>query len=221
MQSLIGSIYDAASEPKLWTAVVQRIVRDSNARSGIFYDHDDTTKRSRVFGAEGFDPHYLDAYERYYGALDPWHKSGLSWPVGSVAQTAALIPDRELKRTEFYNDHLRPQRVFYALGAPIERSRGNMAVFGVQGSYENGNFDQEIVGLITALVPHFRRAYGIQRALGDIRREGTELEAALHMLARPVLIVDGEARLWFANAAGAQLLGRGDILCVWLMVVFG
>jgi DNA-binding CsgD family transcriptional regulator len=212
MQALIGSIYDAASEPRLWTDVVQRIVRRTNARSGIFYEHDDTTKQSRVFGAEGFDPHYLQAYERYYGALDPWHKSGLSWPVGSVAQTAALLPDRELKRSEFYNDHLRPQRVFYALGAPIERSRGSMAVFGVQGGYENGNFTQEIVALVIALVPHFRRAYGIQRALGDIRREGTELESALHALVQPVLIVDRDARLWFANSAGAQLLGRADLL---------
>ena len=212
MQDLIGGIYDAAADPALWNDVMARLVRETGARSGIFYDHHSATKRSRVLGVEGFDPHFLDLYERHYGALDPWHKSGLSWPVGSVAQTASLMPDRELRRTEFYQDHLRPQQVFYAMGGPVDRSRVHMAVFGIQGSYENGFFSAEIQAMVTALAPHFRRAYRMQETLDTVRGEGRSFEATLHLLAQPALVVDRDARLCFANAAAEALLRTGDVL---------
>jgi DNA-binding CsgD family transcriptional regulator len=214
MRNLVGSIYDAAADPALWNDVVARLVRETGARSGIFYDHHSPTKRSRILGGDGFDPYYLESYERYYGALDPWHKSGLSWPVGTVSQTAAMIPDRELKRTEFYQDHLRPQKLFYAMGAPVERTREHMAVFGIQGSYENGSFSPEIQALVTGLAPHFRRAYRMQETLDAVRRDGVEFEEVLHLLPQPVLVVDQEARLFFANAAGEQLLRHRNFLRV-------
>ena len=211
-QDLIGSIYDAAAEPALWHDVMVRLVRKTGARSGIFYDHHNATQQSRILGVEGFDPHFLDRYERYYGALDPWHKSGLTWPICSVAQTAALMPDRDLKRTEFFQDHLRPQKVFYAMGGPIERTRGHMAVFGIQGSYENGSFSPETQALVTALAPHFRRAYRMQETLERVRGEAVEFETALHLLPQPVLVVDRDARLIFANAAGEQQLREATVL---------
>jgi DNA-binding CsgD family transcriptional regulator/PAS domain-containing protein len=211
-RDFIGSIYDAGAEPALWNGVMERLVRKTGARSGIFYDHHNATRRSRILGVEGFDPHFLSLYERYYGALDPWHKSGLTWPVCSVAQTAALMPDRELKRTEFYQDHLRPQKLFYALGGPVERTSGHMAVFGIQGSFENGSFSAETQALVTALAPHFRRAYRMQETLESVRRECTELEAALHLLPQPVLVVDRDARLLFANVGAARLLREGTVL---------
>jgi len=211
-QDVIGRIYDAAAEPALWNEVVTRLVRKTGARSGIFYDHNNQTKQSRILGGEGFDPYYLQRYEEYYGALDPWHKSGLVWPVGSVQQTPSLLSDQELRRTEFYQDHLRPQKVFYAMGGPVERNDRHMAVFGIQGSYENGSFSAEAQAFVTALAPHFRRAYRMQETLGAIRREGMELEAVLHLLPQPVLVVDRDARLVFANAAGAQLLRDRNVL---------
>lgn len=209
---LIGRIYDAGAEPALWQDVMLRLVRKTGARSGIFYDHHNATGQSRILGMEGFEPDALDRYERYYGALDPWHKAGLSWPVGSVAQTPSLISDSELRRTEFYQDHLRPQKLFYAMGGPVERSRSHMAVFGIQGGYENGFFSPEIQALVTSLAPHFRHAYRMQEALDTVRREGMAFEAALHLLQQPVLVVDGEARLFFANAAAETLLREATLL---------
>jgi len=87
-----------------------------------------------------------------------------------------------------------------------------MAIFGIQCSYENGPFTPENQAIVTALMPHFRRAYGMQQALANVARETTELETAMHALEQPVLIVDSDGTLWFANAAGADLLSRGDVL---------
>src|SRR4051812_16940947 len=98
------------------------------------------------------------------------------------------------------------------MGGPVARGRGRLAIFGIQCGHANGPFTAETQAVVTALMPHFRRAYGMQEALADACREATEFEAALHLLAQPVLIVDCDARLRFANAAGTLLLGRGDLL---------
>jgi DNA-binding CsgD family transcriptional regulator/PAS domain-containing protein len=212
MQALIGTIYDAATEPALWNGAIAELVRKTGARSGIFYDHHDATRQSRVLGAEGFDPYYVNRYEQYYGALDPWHRCGRTRMVGSIDQTAGMLSAAELRRTEFYQDHLRPQGVFYAMGGPVERASGRMAIFGIQCGYENGPFAPEAQAIVTALMPHFRRAYGMQQTLAGIFRQVAEFEAALHVLGQPVLVVDCDAFLWFANAAGEELLRRGDVL---------
>ncbi len=211
---LIGTIYDAAAEPALWHEVIARLVRKTGARSGIFYDHNKVTRQASILGAEGFDPHYLRAYEQYYAALDPWHRHGETRPVGEIRQTASMLSDAELRRTEFYQDHLRPQGLFYAMGGPVERSRTRMAVFGIQGSYENGVFAPGAEALARNLVPHLRRAYRMQEALDAVRHEGMVFEAALHLLPQPVLVVESDARLLYANTAGAQLLRDRDVLKV-------
>jgi len=212
VQSLIGRIYDAASEPVLWHEVIASLVRKTGARNGIFYDHNSATRQATILGAEGFDPHFLRRYEQYYATLDPWHKRGVTRPVGEVAQTASMLSDADLRRTEFYQDHLRPQGLFYAMGGPVERSRTRMAVFGVQGGYENGVFGPSTESLVRTLMPHFRRAYRMQETLGAVRREGMEFETVLHALPQPVLIVDRDATLFFANEAGAQLLRERQVL---------
>jgi DNA-binding CsgD family transcriptional regulator len=123
-----------------------------------------------------------------------------------------MLSDAELKRTEFYQDHLRPQGVFYAMGGPVMRSGSRMAVFGIQSTYQTGVFTAETESLIRRLMPHFRRAYRMQGALDAVRREGMEFEAALHLLPQPVLVVDRDGQLLFANAAGEQLLRAGTLL---------
>lgn len=212
LQELIGTVYDAAEQPALWNDVMARLVRETGASNGIFYDHNTVTRQASILGAEGFDPHYLRRYEQYYAALDPWHRRGQTRPVGEIKQTAALLSDAELRRTEFYQDHLRPQGLFYAMGAPVERSRTRMAVFGIQGSYENGVFTSQAEALVCNLVPHLRRAYRMQETLEAVRHEGMALEATLHLLPQPVLVVDCDARLFFANGAGEQILRDRDVL---------
>ncbi|HVY98214.1 MAG TPA: PAS domain-containing protein [Dongiaceae bacterium] len=212
LRGLIGTIYDAASDAALWHDVIAKLVRETGARAGVFYDHHDATKRSRVLGADGFDPYYMSQYEHYYGALDPWHRCGRVRPVGSIDQTARMLPDAELRRTEFYQDHLRPQGLFYALGGPVERAPGHMAIFGIQCGQANGPFARKAEAVVTALMPHFRRAYGMQEVLAQARCEAADLEAAFELLAHPVFVVDRDARLLFANLAAEELLRRGDVL---------
>src|SRR4051812_30801088 len=120
------------------------------------------------------------------------------------------MPEDEFRRTEFYQDYLRQTGMFYGLGGLVERADGRIAVFGVQRGYEDGRFPEEAVALVGALMPHLKRAYRMNSALARVQQDRATLEETLHLVPQPVLIVDREAKLVFANGAAVQLLTAGD-----------
>jgi DNA-binding CsgD family transcriptional regulator len=106
--------------------------------------------------------------------------------------------------------YLRRTGVFYGLGGLVERADGRIAVFGVQRGYEDGRFEEETVALVGTLMPHLKRAYRMNAALARAHNDRATLEETLHLVPQPVLVVDREAKLIFANGAAKQLLAAGD-----------
>jgi DNA-binding CsgD family transcriptional regulator len=210
VEDLAGGLYDAAVEPDLWCGAISRIVEAVRCRSGVLYEHDVPSKVSSAVGFHEFNPDFMRDYEAYYGAIDPWNTKVMHWPVGVAAPTYVLIPDNEFRRTEYYQDFLRHSGVFYGLGGVVDRTPKRMAVFGAQCSYEDGRFDAEDVALVGALMPHLRRAYRIHAAIRDAKRDRETLQDALHVVQQAVLIVEGDARLVFANQAAQRLLDAAD-----------
>lgn len=211
-QELVGRIYDAAVEPALWCEAIEAIAGAAGCRSGIFYEHDTGTRRSRPLGFHRLDPDFMREYERHYSALDPWNRRVAGWPAGLAAPTYALIRDEEFRRTEFYQDHLRHTGMFYGLGGMVVRSHGRFAVFGVQCAYRDGRFAPRTIRRVEGLMAHLARAYRMQAVLGRARRERETLKDVLHLVGQPVLIVEADGRLVFANRAAEDLLDRSDAL---------
>jgi len=210
VEDLIGGIYDAAADPELWSNAIGQIVEATGCRTGVFYEHDLATHQSQPLGFHRFNTEFMQEYVAHYGALDPWNARVMNWPVGVAAPTYVLMSEHEFRRTEFYQDYLRHTGAFYGLGGLVERADGRIAVFGVQRGYEDGRFPEESVSLIAALMPHLRRAYRLQTAVGRAQHERETFEETLRVIPQSVLIVDREARLVFANRAAERQLAAAD-----------
>jgi DNA-binding CsgD family transcriptional regulator len=59
-------------------------------------------------------------------------------------------------------------------------------------------------------MPHLRRAYHLHRTLDQARRDRETLEEALHAVRQPVLVVEADGRLLFANQEAKRLLAMED-----------
>jgi DNA-binding CsgD family transcriptional regulator len=210
VEDLIGGIYDAAADPELWSDAIARIVEATGCRTGVFYEHDMATHQSQPLGFHRFDTEFMQDYVAHYGALDPWNARVMQWPVGIAAPTYVLMPEDEFRRTEFYQDYLRRTGMFYGLGGLVERADGRIAVFGVQRGYEDGRFETESVDLISALMPHLKRAYRMHSAVSRVQRDRATFEETLRVVPQAVLIVDRDAKLFFANRAAERMLEAGD-----------
>jgi DNA-binding CsgD family transcriptional regulator len=210
VERLIGRLYEAAQEPELWQETIAAIADATGCRNGVLYEYDIPSRHSNFLAAHHLDPGFVNKYQDYVGAIDPWNQRMLGWPAGVVASTYALIGDDDLRRTDFYQEHLRPERIFYDIGGVVLRTSERMALFGVQCDHVDGRFSTETQETIATLMPHLGRAYRLHAALRDARLQSDTLLEAMYLLRQPVMIVDRQGMVVFANHAAEDLLKRAD-----------
>ncbi len=207
---LEARIGEAALDPTQWPGVIGDIAGAVGARSGVLYVHDFKRHLSKTLGGYEIDGALLGEYEAYFSGIDPWHAKVMTWPVCRAAPTTALISDADLKRTEFYNDFLRRTDMFYGLGGVADRDGSRLAVFGIQRPFRAADFTDLQTRMIGHLMPHLRRALRVHHVLAGLAAQRMMLEDTLDLVPRPILVVDGDGRIIFANAAGRRVLESGD-----------
>jgi DNA-binding CsgD family transcriptional regulator len=207
---IIERIHGAALDPGQWSGVVADLAKLCGAHTGIIYEFDRVRGTPTVMGTLQIDPSRAQLYERHYYTVDPWNRHAMSSQIGRVTLTHQFMRDADFLRSEFYQDYLRQSDIFYALGTTVERTPDHMAVFGVQRGHRKGPFSQEAANMVESIAPHLRQAYLTRRTLRTVTQMCATLTETLHLVASPVLIVDGGGRLQFANRAAEILLNAGD-----------
>lgn len=209
---LIGLIYDAAIEPMLWPEAMEALARAIGARSGILYRFDLGRRRAEQIASLNLDPGLQPAYESHYCRIDAWNQRVQSMPAGQILPTQHLIADRELERSEFYADILRPQDIFYATGGMVERDPSGFAVFGLQRGRRAGPFGDAETRHLAQVFPHLRRSLRIRRELQAALAARDLLADALDAMGDGVMILNARSRLLFRSRAAARYLREGGRL---------
>jgi DNA-binding CsgD family transcriptional regulator len=124
-------------------------------------------------------------------------------PVGTIQTDSMVMPKAEFRRSEFFNDFMRPQGVVGMLGAAVEAEQGRLTILSLHGHAEFESSDQK---LYTLLAPHLKRAVEINHALAARQIQDGASRLAFEYLDRALLVVDASARILYANARATWLL---------------
>lgn len=206
---LVGSVYDAALDGKLWTRLAEKIARTFGAMSlGLILQAGDAAEfLSRTENLSGWGD---TAYERHYHRHDVWAQRAARLGLSKVLASKDLIADSEFDRTEFCNDYCRPLDVYYVVGALIPVTADQTGILALHRPRRGGHFGDEDKGLVATFLPHLQRALQIRHQLGEA---ATERQAALNALERSgtaVLVVTGTGKILYANREAEELLRTGD-----------
>lgn len=144
-----------------------------------------------------------DADSAFWGAI-----RGV--PVGSVAPTSALLPDREFARTSFYNEGVRPVGAFHGLGGSPLRTPQRFVHISTGRRLGREDFDDKDVAALGMLMPHLVTALNVANRLAaaDLRAAGAG--DALDRLDTGVILVDAAASILFANRTAEAMLASND-----------
>ncbi len=203
---LVALAYEAGAEPERWPALLARLGDRLGDRTSALQVHD--LARSVGSFAYGYrvDPDATRAYDTHYAALNPWTLRGApQMRPGAVLVGEQALSVRELRRTEFHADFLRPYDIEHSLAAVIARDDETAAFVTVQRSGAMGEFDDDELRLVSALVPHLQRALALHRRLGAARDVGQSLIDVAERARWGVVFLDRERRVVFANAAARAL----------------
>jgi DNA-binding CsgD family transcriptional regulator len=206
----IARIYDAAMDPSLWPNVLNQIAHDVMGNQGAIMVHDFDTARGSITVNVGIDPSWQRGYDEYYCMRNVWVAASLKQQPGTAFTSEQLLGTKDLIRTEFYNDFLRPQGILFQLAAGLfmdQHAAGGLAITRFK---DQAPFTDEEASVLGILVPHLQRAIQIHRRLleGEVKSAG--LVGALDRVSLGVLLVDSAARVIVANKSAERILSAND-----------
>lgn len=130
------------------------------------------------FHLVGLEPGAGD-YVARMNSINPRMRYSLDQPGPHVVTDHAILPERELRRHEFYDWMTRTKGTRYFVGARV-LDRDRRSVFAsVEYSPRQGHPDAETVAMFTRLVPHIENAW----RLSALRRD---LDAARQLTSSPI-----------------------------------
>jgi DNA-binding CsgD family transcriptional regulator len=160
------------------------------------------------------DPDLYQLFLTRYAKDCPWTRVADRTPTGNVFAVDAAVPARELIKTEFYAEILRPQQVLHEGVAILARDARRLVGLSVFRSAKIGHFDSEDLRLLSLVAPHFKRAAQMAWQLATHAAVDAAKSVALDRLDDGVLLLDASGHVLFANRAAEAIIALCDGLTV-------
>lgn len=203
--SLVDRVYEAALDPEVWPQVLNDTAKAVGARCGNTISMCTSECDVRFARWIGFDDEAGRRYAEHFAPLDPWVPRAMRHEAGSVVTGPMLIPERELVKTEFYNDFLCEQDVCHLISVIVDKSCSSITSFTMFRSASRRDFSSEERRLFQELRPHLQRAHRVRGRLGDVQKGSGSLAPALARLASGVFLLDGRGRVLAMNDAARAI----------------
>lgn len=206
---LLDRIYGAMVDPDRWPDLLVDVADHLGAQGGMLAQVGTSRTRSAFVQARLSEPHF-ERFETEH-LWNPWTRAMRVAPTDRVIVMGSVVGRDELSRTPFHADVLAPQRTVDQLNVGMRCLGKESGVGGLGFPFEAGRADrlEEAAGKLQRLVPHLRRALEASLTLGPMSK-GRQLDFILSLVPNPALMIDGGARIVFANEAAETLLRAAD-----------
>jgi DNA-binding CsgD family transcriptional regulator len=209
LSEFVGLIYDTASDPDAYPAMLNRLADLLAATAGSHFGSYNSRSYVTTNLAPRHDPQYIRSFSEYWGSRDIFWQRGANYPVGSVFMPETFISREEHCRTDIFNEWYKPQRIEAMMRTNLLVEGPVSTVVTVGRRYSEADFGTSEIRLFTALIPHLRRAVQLQLRLAGVDGPPAGSAEMLNRLRQGVLLVDAGARVIFANNASERMLRAG------------
>jgi DNA-binding CsgD family transcriptional regulator len=210
---LVGMTYEAALDERKWGVFLEAFTHAIGGKSAILRSVDYQIGKASFNSSYGFDPAMQKSYANYYINLDYFATFFKTVPLHTVESnenSGYSVSPSEQKKSEFYNDYMRPAGSEYAMGTTLIRDGNHMVQFAAQRGKNSIAFDAEQMKLMSLLSPHISRAIQVHRKINSITVEKEWALGALDQLRMSVILTNAGGTPLFANCAAEQMLTKGD-----------
>jgi DNA-binding CsgD family transcriptional regulator len=211
LTNLIGDIYDAVLDPALWTGVLTRITDFVDGRAGGLLSKDSENRCGNAHYQVAAGPHYMQLYAETYSKFDPMGTLS-SCDVEQTARIPDLVPGDDFRAGRSFHGWVRPKGRIDGSNAVLEKSATSCAHLSIIRSETRGAVDDETRRRMALVVPHVRRAVLIGQVIALRHIEAATFAEILDSIRAGMFLVDANARIVHANAAGRAILSAEDFL---------
>ena len=208
----IDRIYQAAVAPEQWPVFLDGLREELRLASvHLLFSTPGDGDRGIVSSA-GIDERFEDAYRSHYYRLNPWHPFGPEAKQGRVLLSDSIIPESEQRRTEFYNDWMRPQGAAHPFVAFLynESSGEPVSTLGGLREKSSGPFRDEDLEPVRSLVPHLQRALVIHSRVQAAEMRAGAVADALDRIFGGVILLDERGVAIATNRTADRIMAMND-----------
>lgn len=214
---LVGLIYEAAGDPQLWLRFLERLGSVSRAQVAEFGYIDEQSVSHNLVHVTGIDASDVRFYNTHYSHKNAWiegAKKRIPWCTGAVAAGHQVCPDRELVRTEHYNDFLRPLDLHYGMAGIVLQEGSQDSFISIVRSKSQGPCSEEEVALLSHLMPHLRRAVELHRRIAGLENTASAAADVLDRLPIGLILVGAKSNIVMLNRRARAIVEQNDGLTV-------
>jgi hypothetical protein len=212
--ALIDLIYEAAFDSIVWPLALTKLADMMGmAQVGLLT----LDRRACTFDsiAPRADPVMDALFKKYWAFHNPLWPRTIARPPGEIFTVDSLVPRRDLTATPFFNEWMRPAEFgAAAMGVNLRTANGVSTMLSVGHAPGKDEITLEQMRVFKAATRHVNRAIHIHHELRLRDLDHDTAPDRLEELPRGIMLVDGAARVQFANAAARALLGSGDGLAL-------
>jgi DNA-binding CsgD family transcriptional regulator len=209
--ALIGTIYDAALDPALWPDALGKACRFLDCRYGAIAAMDILRSEVNFVVPWGYPAEAWQSYLDTYFNQNPFNPVTWRSSTGDVACRANLPTEwPAYLQSDFYRGWAKPLGIVDTMCATLDKTGSGIATLTCTRHEGDGYVNEAALRRMRLLVPHFRRAVLISKAL-DLRSVQTAaFSDAIDAVAASVFLVTPQGELAHANALGQAMLDTGD-----------
>jgi DNA-binding CsgD family transcriptional regulator len=217
---LIGRLYDAALNPALWTEVLKAIADYFDARHALLFDENFVVMSAEVFLGSVPFREQMDLYNNKIVFNNPLRiPILLTQKVGDIFNPTDLVPAPEYQATRYFKEYIEPTELGDGLIALLDKSTTKFDMFIVARWLHQPYFNEEERGRLRLLVPHIQKAFLINRALAESKKQVADLRDAVDEVSTAIFFLEKNGKLAHMNTAARRILTRNDLLNVELDVL--
>jgi len=207
--NLIGSVYDAATEPTLWEPFLGELATTCRADSAALVVHHFGREVHTVSASWNLDPDGQRLYQQHYGSIDVWTMRAQS-RLGTACASEWLCPLEQLVTTEFYNDFLFRYGIVHGMFGLVERNANSWASVSLYRGTLSREFRPSDLRTLNLLIPHVQRALRLHFQFSQIKARSEGIETTLNMLTTGMILLGARGEVLLMNNRAEQLLNRRD-----------
>jgi DNA-binding CsgD family transcriptional regulator len=205
--TLIGMLYDSVLDDALWPGALQAL-SDFTGGTGVGQViADPALGKITQCRTLNMDPAFEAKYLGYYAGKEVRLAPAAAFGVGAVITEDMLIDRKDLRRSEVYNDLLKPFDVPYFMFAWLQKSEHKVHTIAIEGSSAHGAFDGAAMRRFGLVVPHLIRASRMRDQFIAVRDSQRAYRSAMEDLPFGVVVLDETGRI-------LECTGRADLLIV-------
>lgn len=212
---LVGDIYQAGLEPERWPGVIAAMSRVFEADLACIYTPVTSRPEQSLYLTYNFSEAMESAYTGYYHRIDEWSGTALRqnrYVQGRVALGEDIIPQRELHRTEFYQDFLKHYDMEWIVSSVLFESGPATPATHMTFTRNlgRGGYGQDGVRLMQLIAPHVRRALLTHWQLTESRLHRRIHQAGMDSLGYGVALLRRNGDVVYLNAFAERILQTAD-----------